>query len=56
MNWHPDLHLLADPAATRLAGVLPARTRILHLLRRSPVRLEPASPCPPVSRPLAERG
>ena len=61
MNWHSDLHqqyvldrqqrLLADAAANRLAGAVPARTRILHLLGRSPV--EPARPCPPISRPLA---
>ncbi len=66
MNFHPDLHhqyaldrqqrLLADAAATRLAGAVPARTRILHLLRRAPVRPEPAHPCPPVGAPLTERG
>lgn len=55
MNWHPDLHhqyavdrrqrLLADAAATRLAGAVPARARIAHLLRRTPVRPVAAQPC-----------
>ena len=66
MNWHPDLHhqyaldrqqrLLADAAATRLAGSVPGRSRILHLLRRSPARPEAAQPCGQVGRPLTERG
>ena len=63
MNWHPDLHhqyaldrqqrLLTDAAATRLAGSVPARTRILHLLRRKP---EAAAPPVRAARPLTERG
>ena len=66
MNWHTDLQhqyaldrqlrLLADAAATRLAGAVPARTRILHLLRRSPLLTDAASPCGQLGRPLAERG
>ena len=63
---NPDLHhqyaldrqqgLLADAAATRLAGSVPARSRILHLLRRSPVRPDSVTPCGRVGGPLAERG
>lgn len=66
MNWPPDqLHqfafdrqqrLLDEAAAARLVGGVPARTRILHLLKRSPDRREAAPPCPPVGAPFPERG
>ncbi len=64
MIWHPDVYhqyavdrrqqLLADAAAARLAGSVPARTRILQLLRRSPARPDTAAPCGQVGGPLAE--
>jgi hypothetical protein len=66
VNWHPDLHhqyaldrqqrLLADAAATRLAGGVPARSRIAHLLRRRHDRPEAAPPRAGAARPAAERG
>ena len=66
MNWHHDLHhqyvldrqqrLLTDAAATRMAGSVPARTRILHLLRRPAHKPEAATPPVRTARPLTERG